>query len=84
MLLILLSTFYLFVIHILQKYFKSATHKMMNKQWLFINISLLLLSITFKKKNEFKHVLIFSKQLNKSRTRYNQVVSNERDSAKPF
>lgn len=59
MLLILLSTFYLFVIHILQKYFKSATHKMMNKQWLFINISLLLLSITFKKKNEFKHVLIF-------------------------
>lgn len=37
-----------------------------------------------KKKNEFKHVLIFSKQLNKSRTRYNQVVSNERDSAKPF
>lgn len=58
---------------------------MMNKQWLFINISLLLLSITFiKKKNEFKHVLIFSKQLNKSRTRYNQVVSNERDSAKPF
>lgn len=36
------------------------------------------------KKNEFKHVLIFSKQLNKSRTRYNQVVSNERDSAKPF
>lgn len=33
---------------------------------------------------EFKHVLIFSKQLNKSRTRYNQVVSNERDSAKPF
>lgn len=82
MLLILLSTFYLFVIHILQKYLKSATHKMMNKQWLFINISLLLLSITFLKKNE--HVLIFSKQLNKSRTRYNQVVSNERDSAKPF